>query len=31
MTTAQPTLQISRLTKTIAGREILASCDLAVA
>lgn len=31
MTTAQPTLQISRLTKTIAGREILASCDLELA
>lgn len=30
MTTTQPTLQISQLTKTIAGREILTSCDLAV-
>lgn len=31
MTTNQPTLHISRLTKTINGREILTSCDLAVA
>lgn len=31
MATVRPTLQISRLTKTIAGREILACCDLAVA
>ncbi|WP_277245403.1 ATP-binding cassette domain-containing protein [Micrococcus terreus] len=31
MATAQPALHISRLTKTIAGREILTSCDLTVA
>ncbi len=31
MVTVQPTLHISRLTKTIASREILTSCDLAVA
>ena len=31
MATAQPALHISRLTKTIAGREIFTSCDLAVA